>query len=230
MVMTLCVAVRHALLPRRRSGCTWETQLAGDGDVQPEGRRLGHDRDARGLGEVEHELQPRARAGEHRRIRRACRRRRDGRGRPRSRPRAERRRRARRWPTRSARGRPSASMAGMPVSSGRWCMATIVGVSRLLGQPRLQPRQALGAERAVVAAGICVVSTADEAQRTAARRVAVVLARGLGVGERQREARAQRRAIVVVAGEHVDRHRQRGEQLADALVLARAAVLGRGRR
>ena len=66
-----------------------------------------------------------------------------------------------------------------------------------------------------------VVSTADEPQRAAARHVAVVLA--VGDRERQREALAQRRAIVMVAGEHVDRHRQRREQLADPLVLARAA-------
>ena len=95
----------------------------------------------------------------------------------------------------------------------------------ILGEPGLQPREPLGAERAVVAAGLRGVA-ADEPQRTAARHVAVVLARGVGDGERQREALAQRRAIVVVAGEHVHRHRQRREQLAGALVLARAAVLG----
>ena len=145
---------------------------------------------------------------------------RDGRGRPRSAHVREggdelvERRRGRR------RGRPSASMAGMPVSSGGWCMATMVGRLAVLGQARVEPRQALVAETRPRRGRARVVSTGDEAQRTAARRVAVVLARALGVGERQREARAQRLAIVVVAAEHVHRHRQRREQLAHALVLA----------
>ena len=44
---------------------------------------------------------------------------------------------------RSASVRPIASHAGMPSSSGGWCMATMVGVSRLLGQARVEPGQAL---------------------------------------------------------------------------------------
>ena len=42
----------------------------------------------------------------------------------------------------------------------------------------------------------------------------------------EREALAHRRRVVVVAGQHVDGHRQRLEQLADELVLGGVGVLG----
>ena len=110
---------------------------------------------------------------------------------------------------------------GCRSSSGGWCMATMVGVSRLLGQARVEPGQALGAETALDAARIGGVD-GDHAQRPAARGVAVVLA-----GRRRRRAsgKAARR---LSRSSWLPQSTWTGivsadEQLADALVLVRDA-------
>ena len=91
-------------------------------------------------------------------------------------------------------------------SSGGWCMATIVGVSRSSARRASSQARRSAPRRALDAAGVGGVA-GDEPQRPAARRVAVVLV--VGRRPRQREARAQAAALVVVAAEHVHRHRQR---------------------
>ena len=94
----------------------------------------------------------------------------------------------------------------------------------IVGEPGLQPREPLVAERAVVAADLRGVA-ADQAQRTAARHVAVVLARALGDGERQREAPAQAaaRSSWLPASTACTGMVSAEQQPADALVLARAS-------
>ena len=95
-------------------------------------------------------------------------------------------------------------------------MATMVGVSGSSARRASSQARRSGAETPLHTARIGGVD-GDDAQRPAARGVAVVLAGHVVV--EQGKGGAQPLAVVVVAAEHVDRDAQRREQLADALVL-----------
>ena len=110
---------------------------------------------------------------------------------------------------------PSAisSSAGIPTPNGGWCIATS---DRGSVELRLEPAEV---QPALGAAGDRRV--ADHEPDAADVRDEAVLALAV-----EREVRAQRVAVVVVARQHVDGHRQRREQLAHALVLRRRGRVG----
>jgi hypothetical protein len=88
------------------------------------------------------------------------------------------------------------------------------------GQFGVQPRELVGVERARGAAGDRRVK-GDEAQRAELGGIA----HGLRAGSGDAELRAQRGAIVMIAGDHVQRRSDGGHDLAHGGVLRGGAML-----
>ncbi len=115
-------------------------------------------------------------------------------------------------------------MKPMPVENGGWCIKISVGRSGCLGEATGEPGEAGGAKGAADLARKDGIE-ADQAERPVLDRVVEEFA-----GRRQialvGEGVAQRVAMVVVAGDDVDRHRQPVEGHAEAGVVLRKAAVG----
>lgn len=92
-----------------------------------------------------------------------------------------------------------------------------------LVEPRFEPREPLRAERATAFAGHHRVER-DQSQRVAVDHVLheFAIRKPVAVGERLPE----RAALIVIAGNAVNRHRERSEQVAQVTVFARVAEVG----